>query len=321
MARSYEDYIARAESLLAAGFSTKQSQTDAIGYANNAYEIARREIQDALLSIQPEYRAVGSANWSPEYTAWNVLYDAAPFSLAHWRPKHAQVLAAYPGPVAQIEAAARLRETIKAQPVVKAAPQRTEKQREADEKARTCQICGRPIFAETGLIAHHGYQRPGEGYQTESCQGARELPFESSKAILEQHIRLQAEILTGMRIARNATAAETQPVDLSYEVTRRFDGKPIYHRGSPLRDLVQFSVTRETFADMQAAHPGYFSLSYSGRYTFDEVLSRELAQRDSRIAQQKDYLTWQRGRAAAWVLLERWVPALGKWSNIRHQPK
>lgn len=44
----------------------------------------------------------------------------------------------------------------------------------------TCQICGRGILANTGVIAHHGYQRPGDGYQTKSCMGARYLPYEVS---------------------------------------------------------------------------------------------------------------------------------------------
>lgn len=43
-----------------------------------------------------------------------------------------------------------------------------------------CQICGRAIKANTGLIAHHGYTRPGDGYQTRSCEGARRLPYEVS---------------------------------------------------------------------------------------------------------------------------------------------
>ena len=46
----------------------------------------------------------------------------------------------------------------------------------------TCQICGRPIKAKNGLIAHHGYKRPdrGSGWQTASCPGARYLPYEIS---------------------------------------------------------------------------------------------------------------------------------------------
>jgi len=46
----------------------------------------------------------------------------------------------------------------------------------------TCQICGRPIKAKNGLIAHHGYKRPdrGSGWQTASCLGARFFPYEVS---------------------------------------------------------------------------------------------------------------------------------------------
>jgi hypothetical protein len=44
----------------------------------------------------------------------------------------------------------------------------------------TCQVCGRQIKAKTGLIAHHGYKRPYEGWQTASCEGARYVPYEVS---------------------------------------------------------------------------------------------------------------------------------------------
>jgi hypothetical protein len=44
-----------------------------------------------------------------------------------------------------------------------------------------CQICAREIKANTGLIAHHGYQRPGSGWQTASCDGAKQLPYEVSR--------------------------------------------------------------------------------------------------------------------------------------------
>lgn len=44
----------------------------------------------------------------------------------------------------------------------------------------TCQICGRDIKAKNGLIAHHGYRRPDYGWQTQSCMGARNLPYEVS---------------------------------------------------------------------------------------------------------------------------------------------
>lgn len=55
-----------------------------------------------------------------------------------------------------------------------------------------CQICERKIKAKNGLIAHHGYTRPtmdGWGYQTDSCAGARELPYEKSCDLIPAYIK------------------------------------------------------------------------------------------------------------------------------------
>lgn len=52
------------------------------------------------------------------------------------------------------------------------------------EKTTTCQICGRAIKAKHGIIAHHGYTRPGSGWQTASCYGARHLPYEVSRDLI-----------------------------------------------------------------------------------------------------------------------------------------
>ena len=86
-----------------------------------------------------------------------------------------------------------------------------------EEKITTCQICGRPIKSKNGLIAHHGYKRPGDGWQTASCSGARHLPYEIScdvlpptiqyikehisrvEAKLEEHINNPPKILTIIR--------------------------------------------------------------------------------------------------------------------------
>lgn len=76
---------------------------------------------------------------------------------------------------AKKEARARRKEEIAAEKVAKAA------------KAKTCQICGRAIFAETGVIAHHGYQR-FSGWQSQSCFGARHLPYEKDRNVLREWI-------------------------------------------------------------------------------------------------------------------------------------
>lgn len=132
------------------------------------------------------------------------LYWDLPMHVHNWKPAHSEMYAAYcPEEVETAEGLRDRREAIKAVPVVKKAP----KAKPAvsyygadSEGARlTCQICGRPILANTGVIAHHGYTRDGYGYQSMSCDGALELPFEADKSVLEVEIRLhpmRVEILT-----------------------------------------------------------------------------------------------------------------------------
>lgn len=47
---------------------------------------------------------------------------------------------------------------------------------------KTCPCCFRQIAVQRGTMAHHGYQRPGSGFQTKSCDGVRFPPLESSNA-------------------------------------------------------------------------------------------------------------------------------------------
>jgi hypothetical protein len=47
------------------------------------------------------------------------------------------------------------------------------------ETVTHCQVCGRVIKSNTGVIAHHGYKREA-GWQSDSCLGARYLPYEES---------------------------------------------------------------------------------------------------------------------------------------------
>lgn len=78
-----------------------------------------------------------------------------------------------------------------------------------------CQICNREIGTRTGTIAHHGYTRPGMGWQTESCMGAKHLPYE----------------LSCDRIAAAIESAEGYKSNLQYrkELLAR-DGHPTFTR-------------------------------------------------------------------------------------------
>lgn len=98
-----------------------------------------------------------------------------------------------------------------------------QKARGAAEKARklalakTCQCCFRQIFAETGTIAHHGYERPGHGWQTASCVGAKMR----STTMLSQDINRvitidQLKQLTALQAEDDALWAPGRTIDHAY---------------------------------------------------------------------------------------------------------
>ena len=89
----------------------------------------------------------------------------------------------------------------------------------------TCQICAREIKANTGVIAHHGYRRPGGGWQTASCAGARFLPYEKACDRLPPTIfAIQAFI--ARRTAELATMMANPPATLKLQRRSVYDPRP-----------------------------------------------------------------------------------------------
>jgi hypothetical protein len=78
--------------------------------------------------------------------------------------------------------------------------------------ATHCQVCARQVESKTGLIAHHGYKRPGDGWQTSSCHGARQLPWEQDCTALRKWILLVAERLA--RCEAGVAALVARPATL-----------------------------------------------------------------------------------------------------------
>lgn len=153
----------------------------------------------------------------------------------------------------------------------------------ADEADRmTCQCCARGIFAATGTIAHHGYERPGTGWQTASCMGAKELPFEVSRDALGRLIDALRLSLAGMKKTRAAVLAERAPVMHTY--TDYTSGR---------REEKTLRFTRKDFAEVFAARSDL-------RLGFDEFKRRDLAGRDHQIDSQKRYLKECQTRFDGW---------------------
>lgn len=282
MTRTFDDYIARATAALERGFSTKAARKDAIDAARSAYEIATGEITAELLAEPRNARRIG----------FDELYYGLPDLHVWKKKKHSEMFRAFSAAVAKIEVAVALRAKIVDAPEATKTP--TKKAIENAARlavAKICQICGRPILAETGVIAHHGYTRPGDGYQTSSCFGARELPFEVSRDALGRYIVGLEGGLAQMNAARKRVATEELGVRLSYRV---------YNGGWKGED-VYFSTTRKTFAAARAEYPKFFSLSTgTDGWTYDDALRADLRDRDAKIVGQKTYIKEQKARFDAW---------------------
>lgn len=163
---------------------------------------------------------------------------------------------------------------------------------ERDAKAKTCQVCGRGILAETGHIAHHGYERPGDGWQTASCFGALALPFEVSRDRLGEDIAQMTGRLDSTRTGLENRRAETTPIiwsfeDVSTKPNRWTKGKDVYK-----------SVTRETFEAVAEEtkpqrHP-------EDRTSYDSLKRRSIANLQSEIKFLERYIAEQQARYDAW---------------------
>lgn len=165
---------------------------------------------------------------------------------------------------------------------------------EADQM--TCQCCGRGIFAATGVIAHHGYQRPGGGWQTASCTGARELPFEVSRDALGRLIKDLKSWEARKVHALAQIEAEAMPIVLTI-----FDySKPRTVHGRPTKDI---EVTRDTFQSVRADNLSDFI--NNSRTTFDAVKAREIMHRQREIKDARDEIKAQQARFDGWKQTHR----------------
>jgi hypothetical protein len=159
-----------------------------------------------------------------------------------------------------------------------------------DAAAMTCQCCGRKIFAETGTIAHHGYQRPGSGWQTASCMGAKYLPFEVDRERLGDLIEALKNRRASLLQLHSAVEKEQRPVTVTkvnYHAKReRFTDRPV----------VELTFTRDTFDAVVDANtgPGMVFNSYEAlvmkQRGFSEVLEREIARIDGMIKVNREHI-------------------------------
>jgi len=140
----------------------------------------------------------------------------------------------------------------------------------------TCQVCGRKIHAKNGTIAHHGYQRPYDaGFQTSSCLGARHVPFELDKAVLEYCRDSDKAALDVARDNHDGVASGRLPVTVIWTDYN----KPANRFGRP-QDRASVANEAE-FLALVAAHPAI--LRHRHGYSFENAKRDNLFRIDDRI--------------------------------------
>lgn len=132
---------------------------------------------------------------------------------------------------------------------------------------KTCPCCMRGIAVVRGTMAHHGYERPGHGFQTASCAGIQFEPLEVSPKGLEYVVRTLRE-----RLEADQKALDQQATHPQFLRGRRERKGPVemIGRGDPLwQRLFQAYISELEFSvrtiradlppleDMMASwHPG-----------------------------------------------------------------
>lgn len=158
---------------------------------------------------------------------------------------------------------------------------------------RTCQCCARAIHANTGLIAHHGYQRPtGWGQQIGSCMGSRFAPFEASRDRLADLIVIIERELAAHNKRAAEIEAESIPLAFHY-TTHGFERLPRF-----------VEITRADFDDVR---PAYLrEMRQVSIHSFDDLKKRRAEETANRIKLTLRELGEQRQRFNRWQQTERW---------------
>lgn len=198
----------------------------------------------------------------------------------------------------------------------------TEHNRKAKEAreaaAMTCQCCGRKHLANRGWIAHHAYQRPGDGWQTASCMGAKALPFEVDCTKLGELIAILKSRRISMIDIRHAVKTEIHPITLTHSfIDWQSSGRMGYKRDRVER-TAKFVVTRANWNSVYNAEDN--SEIFDGKYgrweSFDVVKANDLAYRDTMIANITDHINEQTKRYEGWKQTHKWNAETETWEGV-----
>ncbi|MHC2462497.1 hypothetical protein [Bradyrhizobium embrapense] len=150
----------------------------------------------------------------------------------------------------------------------------------------TCQLCGRLIRSKHGTIAHHGYTRPGGGWQTSSCDGTHHPPFEVSNAHLVKTIADYEALCESQALRIENVRNEGEPVEVRI--------KP--HWSENRRHPYVFRFERSNFDRVRASS----ERQLQSRLTFEDYKDEFLAVLAASLDQTRSILGELRERNKNW---------------------
>jgi hypothetical protein len=291
--------VGKLETAVAAGLVPNVLFNDAKDIINRAVD----ESTETFLKGGPHAQKHSQSDWWLAVYAANAFVSGAhglPAALKRAQKANIKEYAAFLSsllPLRELLEAAKPM-IVKKQHLPKPAPTPEQAAREA--ATMTCQCCGSKFLANTGKMAHHGYERPGYGYQTASCMGARHLPFEVDRSQLGRLIDALKEHRVRMIDHRHALTAETVAITREWEIGRWND-----------RKRQSFDFTRENFEseDGKAARK---AIGFYG--DFDELKTKELTHQDRRIDSISQDIKGQQSRYDGWKQTHQWVA--GEWRKV-----
>lgn len=165
----------------------------------------------------------------------------------------------------------------------------------------TCQVCGRLIRSKQGTIAHHGYTRPGDGWQTSSCGGTHHAPFEVSNAHLIDTIVAFERHRESEKLRIEKVRDEREPVVVRV--------KP--HWSENRRHPHVFTFDRHTYDQVRASSEGQLT----SRATFDDRKDEFISFLQASLRQTETILNELRQRNENWRQSHEFVD--GEFRPIR----
>jgi hypothetical protein len=195
----------------------------------------------------------------------------------------------------------------------------------------TCQVCGSLQLLPSGLLSLHGYTTRW-GFFSGICHGAKNLPFEQDKSLIEEAIeRAEAHRTHQKQLAhdlRQKPAIEGDSTKAWVHLYRaaswdKGNRKGGYEWHEVVLTRIEttenygtaekpYLVTRVNFtfenpitkrADSLQAHGLHYGIEKSDLATAAQVLNTKKAEavHDATVKQLTQYIAWQRDRIANWA--------------------